>query len=95
MTGYLKNNKIKKLNVIGNGESLFLITDEENIIGIKKVKSSNIYIYYDDSSIKNVCYTNNINSITIPLKDINREDKYLDGFKWSIEQRPIKEDFID
>jgi len=95
MIGFLKNKKIKKLNTIGNGESIFLIKDEDNIIGINKVKSSNIFINFNDNKIENVSYTDNINSITIPLKDINEEDKYLNGFKWSIEQRPIQQDFIE
>ena len=95
MIGFLKNKKIKKLNTIGNGESIFLIKDEDNIIGINKVKSSNIYINFNNNKIENVSYTDNINSITIPFKDINEEDKYLNGFTWNIEQRPIKQDFID
>ena len=91
ITTYFKENKIKKINVISNGESIFIIKNNSNKkIGLNYIKSSNLFLYFNSGAINNITYDNQANSIIIPNKDIKEEDKYLKGFKWKISEKPIK-----
>lgn len=95
MTGIFKDNKLKKLNVIGNAHSLFLIKgDNKNNIGINKAFCTNISINMEKGEIKNITYKMIPSSTTIPIQEITEADKYLEGFIWRIEERPRSKEEI-
>ena len=91
MHAILQQNKLSQLNVIGQSQSLFLIKDDKDNsnIGINKVTSDDITIYMKENEINNITYRGSPISVTIPIQDISNEDKYLEGFIWRKEERPI------
>ena len=83
------NNKINKVNVLGNGESIFIVKDDtDNTIGLNYIKSSNLYLYFKKGEIENITYDNKPNSIVIPTQEIKEKERYLDDFIWREEERP-------
>jgi len=97
MNAWFTKNKLNKLDIFGNGQSLFLIKDEktkENI-GLNKVICTDISIIMDEGRLSTIRYKTIPASTTIPYKDIIDSDKYLDGFIWRLEEKPkSKNDII-
>ena len=91
MYAYFKKNKLNKLNIKGNGESIFIIEDENDInkkIGLNKVKCSNIDIQIQENKISSIQYKIFPISTTIPNQNIKEEDKFLENFIWRIDEKP-------
>ena len=88
MIAWFTKNKLNKLDVFGNGQSLFLIEDEKTKekIGINKAICTNISILVDEGKLSSINYKTIPTSTTIPYQDITESDKYLDGFNWRIDR---------
>ena len=90
MTALFQENKLKKINIIGNGQSIFLIEDDktkENI-GLNKAICTNISIMMHEGKLSTINYKIIPTSTTIPFQDVTETDKYLDGFIWRISEKP-------
>ena len=97
MNAWFNNNKLNKLDIFGNGQSLFLIEDEKTKekIGINKAICTDISIILDDGKLSTIKYKTIPTSTTIPYQDIIENDKFLDGFIWRMEEKPkSKSDII-
>ena len=90
MVGYIQNNQLYKIDVDGNGQSLYYARDENGIIGLNKAQSSNIVIYLDNSKVKKIVFVKQPDGTLMPLPQITVTDKLLPGFKWLDVVRPKK-----
>ncbi len=57
MTGYFKENKLDRILVSGNGQTIYYATDQEIIVGANKTVSSDLTIYLSENKISRVTYT--------------------------------------
>ena len=90
MIGDFRNNKLYNINVKGNGQSIYFLRDKDKKIGMNYIESSNISLNFRDNKIYKINYQIAPNSITTPLEDIKDKDRFLNGFKWRINEKPIK-----
>ena len=88
MEGDFLENKLKNIDVLGNGQSIYFIKENKEIIGMNYIESSNIYLSFKKNRIDNINYKKSPYSITTPLEDIIEEKKYLKGFNWKIKEKP-------
>ncbi|MDC0249307.1 hypothetical protein OAK24_00330 [Flavobacteriales bacterium] len=98
MTAYFKKNKITRMDVRGNGESIFIVRDEETErkIGLNHTECSNLILYFKSNKISEVTYQVDPNSITTPYQDIEEKNRYLKGFLWRGKEQPkTKEDIFN
>jgi len=90
MTGFLQDNKLYKVIVKGNSETVYYVRDEDgSLIGINKGISHDLIIYINDKKITSITYINNPNATLYPEKEANPAELQLKNFKWIIEQRPL------
>jgi lipopolysaccharide export system protein LptA len=88
MKGYFVNNKLVRIEVKGNGQTIYYAKDGEDLIGINRAESSDLIIYLKDSKVVR------INLILAPKATLyppdGKEDfeKILKGFKWLEKYRP-------
>ncbi|MFB9271497.1 MULTISPECIES: OstA-like protein [Flavobacteriaceae] len=99
MYGKFKNNNIVSLDAIGNSETLFFLRDEnDKLFGIdKKQSSDHILILFENDDVKSIDYYKAITGKTYPPSDfeeLREEDKFLTGFIWREEERPLTKDDI-
>lgn len=90
MTGYIRNNQLYKIDVDGNGQSLYYARDDNGIIGLNKAQSSNIEIYLKNSKVNKIVFVKDPDGTLMPLLNISESDKILPGFKWMDNVRPKK-----
>jgi len=97
MIAYFANNKMKRMNVKGNGQSIFIVIDEEtkDKIGLNYTECTDLILYFKDNKLDMVNYEIKPNSITTPYEDVKEKDRYLKGFKWRGDEQPkTKEDIF-
>ena len=97
MTAYFIENRINRMNVEGNGQSIFIVSDDKtnDKIGLNYTECSNLMLYFKENKLDMVNYKIRPNSITIPYKDLEEKNRFLEGFKWrGVEQPKSKEDIF-
>ncbi len=88
MTGYFKENKLDRILVTGNGQTIYYATDQDIIVGANKTVSSNLTIYLNENKISSVVYTSQPDGTYYPLKMFPVEEARLSDFKWLEDWRP-------
>ena len=95
MVGYIVNNKLDKINVDGNGQTLYYAREDgKGIIGLNRAESSNIGIKFKDSKIYRIAFLRSPQGILKPLLELTQEERRLSGFDWKVSQRPLSKNDI-
>ncbi len=91
MVAQFANNSVSKINVNGNGESIYYLLDEGDSImmGLNKMICSDMLINFNQNEIKDITFYKQPEARLIPPHEIKTEDTRLDGFSWRIEERPL------
>jgi lipopolysaccharide export system protein LptA len=94
MTGYFRDNKLYKIKIDGNGETIYFLVDKEGQIGWNKAKCSSLDIYVDNGKIMEINeYQNPEGILNPPLIEVDKQR--LPGFNWLDRIRPkIKSDIF-
>lgn len=89
MTGFFKEQKLKRVFVEGNGETIYFAAEEsgppENV---NKAKASNLIIIISENKVKDITFLTQPDATLYPLKMVNLNDMRLEGFDWRVSERP-------
>ncbi|HHJ11225.1 MAG TPA: organic solvent tolerance protein OstA [Bacteroidetes bacterium] len=88
MKGYFKDNHLYRIDVNGNGQSIYYPDDQGEIIGYNKVDCSNIVIWVKDNKIKRIVLLKQPSGTLDPPPETFTEDQKLKGFIWLDTKRP-------
>ena len=93
MVAHFQKNDIQKVDVFGNGESLYFALEGDSVlIGMNKVICSDMVIYFDSNKVNTISFLTSPEGLFIPPHEIEEPEKKLKGFKWRITERPVIED---
>lgn len=88
LTGYFKDNELSKINVNGNGESIYYLLDGDEIAGVNHSKCARIEAVVEDGKVKEITDFGTPDGVIDP-PDINKpEELKLEGFTWYDMLRP-------
>jgi len=90
MTGYFVDNKLSKIIVTGNGQTIYYAIDQDIIVGANKTVCSDLIIYLKDNKISRVSYMTKPDGTYYPLTLFPAEEARLADFKWLEQWRPLK-----
>lgn len=90
MVGHFRNNDLVKLDVTGNGQTVYYAEDQGQIIGVNRAECSDLTIFLVDNKVKRVNYLVKPSGKYYPLEVFPENQRYLDGFSWNEEWRPLK-----
>lgn len=91
MTGHFKEQKLHRVYVEANGETIYFAgEDGEKPDNVNKAKASNLMIYIKENKVRNITFLNQPDATLYPLNKVNLGDMKLEGFNWRIEERPNK-----
>lgn len=88
IVAYIKDNKLNKIDVNSNAESIYYPKDSTNIIGYNKTESSRLIILMDKNKVDRIAVFGTPKAKLLPLNKLTDMDFYLRGFAWKPEQRP-------
>lgn len=89
LTALFSNNKLFKVIVVGNGQSLYYVKkDSAKYSGINYVESTEIEISTDSSKVKKVKFIKTPTGTYYPSDKLPPEKEKLKGFNWMPQKRP-------
>ena len=90
MTGFFVENKLDRILVTGNGQTIYYATDQDVVVGANKTVCSDLTIYLKENKISRVVYTEKPEGTYYPLSMFPAEEALLSDFKWLEEWRPLQ-----
>lgn len=88
--------KIQKIDVNGNGESIYFVLEQDSImVGMNYILCSNMVLRFAEEGLNNISFYTKPNGKLIPPHELTKDQKRLQGFQWRIEERPTKEQVIE
>jgi lipopolysaccharide export system protein LptA len=96
MICYFKDNNLYKVDVKGNGQTIYYPKDEEEneIIGVNKAESSDLVIHLEGKDVKEIMFYKKPDAILYPLESAPKNELKLKSFKWLEHHRPLKKEDI-
>lgn len=88
MTGYMRDNKLHRIDVSGNGETVYYPKDDDVTIGVNRAESSNMTILLEDRKVTSIILRSNPSGNLNPPLILPIELQRLEGFSWLEEYRP-------
>ena len=90
MIGYFKDNNLVKLDITGNGQTVYYAEDKGEIIGVNRAECTDLIIYLEDNKVKKVNYLVQPSGKYYPLDLFPENQRRLDDFSWNEQWRPLK-----
>jgi lipopolysaccharide export system protein LptA len=88
MTGYFTANKLRKVFVQGNGQTIYYAKDKNKITGVNKADCSDLMIFMKDSQVESITLLNKPDGTMYPPLEIDPKELRLKDFKDQTRQRP-------
>jgi len=90
MVGLIADSKLYRIDVNGNGQSIYYPADEKNLIGMNKAESSNIILYLADNKINRISFIKSpVGTLSPIIFDKIDPESRLEGFNWRGGERPL------
>ncbi len=90
ITGYFTDNKLTKVDVKGNGETIYLLGKENKpVTDFNRSICSDITILLKNNEIDKITFLNTPSAYMKALVNVPIEDQRLQNFRWLIERRPL------
>lgn len=90
LTGFFKDNELYRINIEGNGETIYYLLDGDEIVGLNQAKCSRIEIFVEDGKIKEITEFQNPEGVIDPPYTPDKQNPRLEGFTWQDLIRPKK-----
>lgn len=95
LVGYFKDNELTRIEINGNGESIYFLIDNNKISGINHSKCAKIEAKVENGKVVEITdFGNPDGFIDPPRLETTPEDLRLDGFSWLDELRPKRKSDI-
>ena len=89
MISFFKEGKINYVEVNGNAESVYFVTDDiDAYIGANKAVGSEMVIRFEDNEVQTIKIIKEVESKFIPIQEAELEELKMEGFKWMPLIRP-------
>ena len=96
MTAYFNQNKLHKVNVQGNGQSVYYVKENDTAYtGVNHMVCSDMLIYVEDNTVSDVRYYDSPKGGFYPVTDFPSDKKKLPNFVWYPNKRPTLEYFMN
>ena len=96
MRGYFRDDKLYRIFIEGNAESIYFSRDsaKNTITGMERSLSSRIKVDFVDNKVTNLALYTKPQDTYGPLGKFAEDDKVLKGFIWKPKERPVSKESI-
>jgi lipopolysaccharide export system protein LptA len=96
MIGYFLDNDLRKIDVNGNGETVYYIKDDEDnsLSGVNKAECSDMAIYINKNKVEKLKMYKKPSGVMHPPADVNPSEMILKDFAWYATYRPANAEDI-
>ncbi|WP_345121323.1 OstA-like protein [Hymenobacter antarcticus] len=91
MMAYFRDNKLRRVDVLGNAESIFYALDNDTATtGMNRMLSANMRLLFVESKLNKISVLTNPEAKFIPPHELKPDDERLKGFEWRAKERPTR-----
>ncbi|MEM6800591.1 MAG: OstA-like protein [Bacteroidota bacterium] len=95
MRAKFKDNKMYRLHVIGNSESIYFAKNEDDTTniyyeGMNKALAQEMFMYFEDNEIQRIVFLSKPEGTFFPFFEVIFKENKLDGLTWREDERPEK-----
>ncbi len=96
MRGFFKDDKLHRVFIEGNAESIYFSRDSatNKISGMQRSISSRIRVDFKNNQVTNLAFYTKPENKYGPLNKFKEDDKVLKGFIWKPKDRPVSKESI-
>ena len=92
MTGHIRNKDLYRVDVDGNGQSIFYVEDETGIIGVNEIECSEITIYLRNNKIFRINFGKLPDGQITPMFQVLSDIEFrLPDFVWHADVKPLSQ----
>lgn len=96
MVAYFEQGSIQKIDVNGNGESIYFALEQDTIlVGMNKIIGSDLKIKFTDDQVSDIRVYVKPQASFLPPHEITNESKKLADFRWRASEKPTKKQVIE
>ena len=90
MKGYFRDNKIYKIYVSGNAQTIYYAYTDNNtaILGANRADCSYMIIFIVENKINSITFLQKPDATLFPIKEVKPLEFLLGGFHWHERERP-------
>ncbi len=89
MEGFFTNGSLKRLEVKGNGQTIYYGREKGRLSAVNRAESTNLTITIVDNKVSGIMFRQEPHATLFPIKDVNVKELTLKGFVWHSEKRPL------
>lgn len=89
MKGFFKDNKLYRVNVEGNGQTIYYAKDKKEIKAVNRADCSDLRIMLRDNKIDRITFLTKPEATLYPLDKIDVKELKLRDFNWRAKERPL------
>jgi lipopolysaccharide export system protein LptA len=96
MNSYFKNNKLNRVHVYGNGQSVYYAKENDtSYTGVNHIICSDMLINVDSNKVDGITFYGKPEGGFYPVDQLPLEKSVLPNLNWQSEKRPVLKWFID
>ncbi len=95
MKGFFEENKLVRVNIQGNGQTIYYVnetnkeTKKEEIKAVNRAECSDLIIYLKDNEIQKINFITKPDATLFPIEKIDAKEFKLKDFIWRKKERPL------
>ena len=91
MRAYFRDDKMRRVDVLGNAESIFYALDGDTATtGMNRLLSANMRLLFADNKLNKISVLANPEARFIPPHELKPDDERLKGYSWRAKERPTR-----
>jgi lipopolysaccharide assembly outer membrane protein LptD (OstA) len=95
MTAYFRRNRLHKVDVEGNGQSVYYVKEEDSTYsGINHIVCSSMRILLDSNKVEDIIFYTDPSGGFYPVNQFPSDKKKLPNLKWLVDRRPRLDQFL-
>ncbi|MBN1953186.1 MAG: hypothetical protein JW801_18420 [Bacteroidales bacterium] len=88
MVCHFRNNELYRIDVSGNGQTIYFPSDDGKIVGANKTVCSDLVIFVEDGKVSRLILKNSPEAVLHPMDKVPTEELLLPDFLWIEDKRP-------
>jgi lipopolysaccharide export system protein LptA len=89
LTGYFADNKLYKIYVEGNGQTIYYAKNKKDkFTGVNRADCSDIFISVNENKVTEISLVNKPDATFYPIRELSAKELRLKGFSWQPQLRP-------
>jgi lipopolysaccharide export system protein LptA len=91
MKGFFKNNDLFRVNVVGNGQTIYYAKEEKKIKAVNRADCTDLHIFLKNNQIDRITFVTKPDATLFPLNKIDVKELKLKDFSWRAHLRPASQ----